>query len=251
VIESVNWSRPGHTLTLPENEVHVWRTWLDVDAQECARLSSYLSEDEFLRANRFVFPRDRSHFMVARGRLRELLAMYLQCSPEGLQFRTGLYGKLSLPNRTDVRFNLTHSYGLALYGFAMQRELGIDAEKIRPEFASEEIAERYFSVAERRELRELPPELRTTAFFLCWTRKEAYVKAHGDGLQIPLASFDVSLTPGEPETLRSIDSERWSMRSFRPAPEYVAAILGEGRFQSIRFWSAGAHPVRKPAHNGV
>lgn len=251
MIESVNWSRHGDTLTLPENEIHVWRAWLEVDARERERLASHLSEDELLRANRFVFPSDRNHFMVARGRLRELLAMYLQCSPEDLQFRTGQYGKPSLPDDINVRFNLTHSYGLALYGFAKQRELGIDVEKIRPEFASEEVAERYFSVAERRELRELPPELRTTAFFLCWTRKEAYVKAHGDGLQIPLDSFDVSLTPGQPETLRSMDSGRWSMRSFGPAPEYVASVLGEGRFQSIRFWSAGVDPVLKPVNNGV
>jgi 4'-phosphopantetheinyl transferase len=128
----------------------------------------------------------------------------------------------------------------------MGRELGIDVEKIRPQFVSEGIAERYFSVKEQRELAELPKELRDTAFFLCWTRKEAYIKAHGDGLQIPLDSFDVSFKPGEPEMLRSADSGRWSMRSFAPAPEFVAAIVAEGEIQSTRFWSAETGQFQTP-----
>ena len=248
MIESVKWSAPPQALTLDENEVHIWRAWLDVDAREFARLSSYLSPDELLRADRFVFSRDRHHFTVARGRLRELLAIYLRCAPERLQFRTGRYGKPSLAEDIPVRFNLTHSYGLALYGFALNCELGIDVEKIRPEFASKEIAERYFSAAERRELSQLPAETQTDAFFLCWTRKEAYVKAHGDGLQIPLDSFDVSLTPGKPATLRSLDHERWSMRSFSPATEFVASIVSEVKLHSIRFWNHQCEPAIKPAY---
>ncbi len=238
-MESAIWTKPGGELTLPQNEVHVWRASLDVDTSERTRLFSFLSDDERVRAARFVFPRDRDHFIAARGRLRELLGGYLQRSPQSIRFQTGRYGKPTLTDDTNFRFNLTHSYGLALYLFATQRELGIDAEKIRPEFATEGIAERYFSEAERTELRELPAEIRTTAFFLCWTRKEAYVKAHGDGLQIPLDSFNVSVTPGEPERLRSTDSERWSMRSFSPAPDFVASVLVEGQFQWMRFLTVG------------
>ena len=171
VIESVTWSAPPPAIGLHENEVHIWRTWLDVEAQEFARLSSYLSADELLRADRFVFSRDRHHFTVARGRLRELLAIYLKCPPESFQFKTGRYGKPSLAEDIPVRFNLTHSYGLALYAFAINRDLGIDIEKKRAEFASKEVAERYFSAAERRELSQLPTEMHTDAFFLCWTRK--------------------------------------------------------------------------------
>jgi 4'-phosphopantetheinyl transferase len=237
-MQFVNWSRPTRPIALSENEIHVWRAWLDVDDQERERLSLYLSAEERARARRLVFQHDREYFLVGRGRLRELLGTYLQRPPQSLEFRTGPYGKLSLAERADVRFNLTHSYGLALYAFAMNRELGIDTEKIGPEFATEGIAERYFSAAEQRELRELPVELRTGAFFLCWTRKEAYVKAHGGGLQIPLESFDVSLTPGKPETLRSADSGRWNLRSFEPAPEYIASIIVEGAPESLRFWDA-------------
>jgi 4'-phosphopantetheinyl transferase len=239
-MEAVSWSRPAHDVALQEDEVHIWLACLDVDAQERTRLTSYLSADEVSRAARFVFPRDRDHFIVARGRLRELLGKYLHCSPDAMQFKTGRYGKPSLlDDRDPLRFNLSHSHGLALYGFCMGRELGIDTEKIRPGFAGEGIAERYFSPAEQRDLAELPKELRDTAFFLCWTRKEAYIKAHGDGLQIPLDSFDVSLKPDEPARLRSVDSERWNMRSFAPAPEFVAAIIAEGEIRSTRFLERG------------
>jgi 4'-phosphopantetheinyl transferase len=246
-MEVVSWSRPVRDLALQKDEVHIWLAWLDVERQERTRLSSYLSKDEVSRVERFVFPRDRDHFIVARGRLRELLGKYLHCPPNAVQFKTGRYGKLSLlDDRDPLRFNLSHSHGLALYGFCMGRELGIDTEKIRPGFVGEGIAERYFSARERRELSELSKELRDTAFFLCWTRKEAYIKAHGDGLQIALDSFDVSLKPGEPETLRSADSGRWSLRSFAPAPEFVAAIIVEGEIGSTRFWSAEPDYIVSP-----
>jgi 4'-phosphopantetheinyl transferase len=238
-METVGWSRPEPDLVVQENEVHIWLAWLDVEPQERTRLRSYLNKDEVSRAERFVFPRDRDHFIVARGRLRELFGKYLNRPPSVVQFKTGPYGKLSLlDDRDPLRFNLSHSHGLALYGFCLGSELGIDTEKIRPGFAGEEIAERYFSAVEQRELAEVPEELRDTAFFLCWTRKEAYIKAHGDGLQIALDSFDVSLKPDEPAMLRSADSGRWSVRSFTPAPEFVAAIIVEGEIQSTRFWSA-------------
>src|ERR1700686_1815040 len=246
-MEAVSWSRPAQVLTLRGNELHIWLACLDVDPQERTRLRSYLSADEVSRAARFVFPRDRDHFIVARGRLRELLGKYLRCSPNAVHFKTGRYGKPSLlDDRDPLRFNLSHSHGLALYGFCIGRELGIDTEKIRPGFAGEGIAERYFSATEQRDLAEVPKELRDTAFFLCWTGKEAYIKAHGDGLQIALDSFDVSLKPGEPDTLRCADSSRWSLRSFEPAPEFVAAIIAEGKFRSTRFWSSGTDHVQAP-----
>ncbi len=240
VMEVVNWSRPAKELSLPQDELHIWLAPLDVQPQQRAKLRSHLNEDEVSRAERFVFPRDRDHFIVARGRLRELLGKYQHCPPNAVQFKTGRYGKLSLlDNREQLRFNLSHSHGLALYAFCVGHELGIDTEKIQPEFAGEAISRRYFSATEQRELAEMPRELRDTAFFLCWTRKEAYIKARGDGLQIPLDSFDVSLRPGEPETLRSADSSRWRMQSFAPTPEFVAAIVMEGEIHSVRFLECG------------
>ena len=240
-MHAVSWSRPpAQELAPPHDELHIWRAWLDVEPGERARLCSYLNQDEVSRAERYVFPLDHDHFIVARGRLRELLGKYLHCAPNAVELKTGRYGKPAvLDDREQLRFNLSHSHGLALYGFCTGRELGIDTEKIRPGFSNEGIAERYFSAAEQRDLAELPKELRDAAFFLCWTRKEAYIKAHGDGLQIPLDSFDVALKPGEPETLRSVDSGRWSMRSFTPAPAFVAAVVAEGEIHSTRFLECG------------
>jgi 4'-phosphopantetheinyl transferase len=109
-------------------------------------------------------------------------------------------------------------------------------EFIRPEFAADEIVERYFSPQEVMELRGLSPTLRVEAFFLCWTRKEAYIKARGEGLNIPLTSFHVSLTPGQPEQLESTDSFDWSLHSFRPGARYVGALVGEGKGWRPRHW---------------
>src|ERR1700693_5324799 len=119
-MEAVSWSQPPQELSLQQDELHIWRAWLGVRPQERVRLCSYLSEDEVSRAQRFVFPRDRDHFVVARGRLRELLGKYLPCPPDAVQFKTGRYGKLSLlDDRERLRFNLSHSHGLVLYGFCI------------------------------------------------------------------------------------------------------------------------------------
>jgi 4'-phosphopantetheinyl transferase len=234
-----NWSFPPTKLELAEDEIHLWRASLDLRKEVLDRCASILSQDERLRASRFLFPRDRDHFVAARGILRELLGKYAADSPALVEFQYGERGKPALRAENGkplVRFNLSHSHGLAVYAFARNRELGIDLEPIRPEFSGEDIAERYFSPQELEEWRRLTPELRAEAFFLCWTRKEAYVKARGEGLQIPLASFSVTLTPGQSETLQSVDSARWRLLSFRPASGYAAALAGEGKDWRLLQW---------------
>jgi 4'-phosphopantetheinyl transferase len=226
------WSVPPPKLELAEAEIHVWRAALDLENQTLSRCASILSQDEQLRANRFLFPRDRDHFIAARGVLRELLGRYVGCSPGRIEFQYGPHGKPALRaegGESPVHFNLSHSRDLAVYAFARSREVGIDLEPIRPEFAGENIAERHFSARELDEWHRLPPELRAEAFFLCWTRKEAYVKARGEGLQIPLDSFSVTLTPNRAVELHSLDDARWRLHSFQPADEYVGALVGEGK----------------------
>jgi 4'-phosphopantetheinyl transferase len=233
------WSTPPTNLELAEAEIHVWRSSLDLERSALDRCAAVLSQDEKLRASRFLFPRDRDHFVAGRGILRELLGQYVTRPPAQLEFQYGKRGKPSLRaenGRPPVQFNLSHSRGLAVFAFASNRELGVDLEPIRPEFAGEEIAERHFSPQELEEWHRLTPGLRAEAFFLCWTRKEAYVKARGEGLQIPLASFSVTLTPGQPEELHSVDSARWHVQSFQPAPGYAAAIVAEGKGWSLRQW---------------
>jgi 4'-phosphopantetheinyl transferase len=231
------WPRAPEKLELSEDEVHVWRASLRLAPEVLPGLDATLTPDEKSRAARFVFPEGRGDFIAARGILRELLGAYLQRPPASLEFEYGLRGKPALhtaDSSVSIRFSLSHSHGLALYAFAQRREVGIDLELVQPDFGGEAVGERFFSGHELTELRALPPELRAEGFFACWTRKEAYVKARGDGLQIPLDSFDVSLTPGRPAELHSSDSARWSLRSFQPAPRFVAAVVGEGGGWQLR-----------------
>jgi 4'-phosphopantetheinyl transferase len=231
-------SRPGQ-LRLAENDVHVWRANLDIDPAALNHLFSHLSTEEKARATRFVSPTDRNRFAVARAILRELLGAYLHLPPANITIQAAAYGKPALclgPGVADVRFNLSHSHGLALYAFTLQREVGIDVEKIQPQLATEDSGERYFSAREREGLRAIPSKLRTEAFFLCWTRKEAYIKARGAGLNIPLDSFDVTLTPNEAAVLTSTDSEMWELHSLRPQPGFVGALVVETPGSQLHFW---------------
>jgi 4'-phosphopantetheinyl transferase len=233
---TVEWSSPVGAPSLSENELHVWRASLGVNPPTLRRLKATLAQNELERAERFIFDPDRNHFIAARGILRDVLGRYLQCAPQTIDFVYGARGKPAISSggsRHPLCFNLSHSHGLAVIGIARERELGIDVEMIRPDFASEEIAERYFSAKEITDLNRLPTEQRAESFFLCWTRKEAYIKAKGDGLHIPLDSFDVSLSPETPATLSSVDDSRWGINSFAPSstpgPRYAAAVVAEGK----------------------
>jgi 4'-phosphopantetheinyl transferase len=207
-------------------QVDAWIQPLDVSPGDLTRLFSSLASDERERAARFHSGRHRDHYIVARGRLREILSYYLGRSPASIEFTYGPFGKpaLLIP---ALHFNVSHSGVIAVYAVARSRSVGIDVEEIRPEFSRERIAERFFSSREVRELRSLPAEAQTDAFFRCWTRKEAYLKACGGGLSIPLDSFDVTLRPEEPAMfLRG--GEGWSVRSFAVPAGYAGAIVAEG-----------------------
>jgi 4'-phosphopantetheinyl transferase len=227
---------------LTTDDVHVWRFALDLDTALLARLRETLAEEECRRADRFHFEKDRRHFLAGRGGLRFLLGAYLGRRPEEVRFVYGNQGKPRLAdedNTDSLRFNLTHSHGLALLAVTRGREIGVDVERLRDmERDGEGLAERFFSPRETAELRALPPELRREAFFHCWTRKEAYIKAKGQGLSLPLDQFDVSLHPDEAALLATRfdpdDAQRWSMQSLRPSAEYVAALVVEGH--EWRLW---------------
>ncbi|MDT5062756.1 MAG: 4-phosphopantetheinyl transferase [Acidobacteriota bacterium] len=241
------WAAPPEQLTLLDDEVHVWRASLPRTTTKPPQLQSLytlLSPDEVSRAERFHFERDRASFIVARGMLRTILAVYLKLHPAQLQFRYNAYGKPALDGdeaSSGLRFNLAHSHELALYAVTRNREIGIDVEYIRADFAGDEIAERFFSSTEIATLRKLSLEQRTEAFFNCWTRKEAYIKARGEGLSFPLDRFDVSLIPGEePLTLNvhqaSSETARWTLQSLMPEDGYVAAMAVEGDGWNLRYW---------------
>lgn len=207
-------------------------------------LQQTLDGNERVRAERFYFRRDRNHFIVAHGLLRLILSRYLNIEPSDLRFCYSPYGKPMLAKEFDgdrLRFNLSHSHGLALYAVTRARELGIDIERIRPDLTYEQLAERFFSPREVAALRAVPTSRRLGAFFSCWTRKEAYIKARGEGLSFPLDHFDVSLAPGEPATLLStigdpLETRRWSLRELDLAPGYAAALAVEGHDWRLKFW---------------
>jgi 4'-phosphopantetheinyl transferase len=182
--------------------------------------------------------------VVARGLLRAILGRYLGCSPADVRFCYGPRGKPALNDARGgeaLRFNLSHSRGIALYAVTRGREVGVDVEAIRPEVEIASVARRVFSPSERATLHSLPPELQSEAFFNGWTRKEAFIKATGEGLARPLDEFDVSIAPGEPARLLATqpdadEAARWTLRELLPGPGYRAAVAVEGTGWRLAYW---------------
>jgi len=221
---------------LEDDHVHIWRVALNQSSAPTPRLLEVLSPDEREKAARFHFDKDRNQFVQARGALRFSLSEYLKADPQILEFSYGPQGKPALANEhaeSRLRFNLSRRDGLALIAFTRGREIGVDVELVRADLPVLEIAETSFSEGELAALRSLPESLRTQGFFNCWTRKEAYVKARGEGLSFPLKQFDVSLTPGDPAKLldvrdKSAAADRWTLQDIPVADQYVAALAVEG-----------------------
>jgi 4'-phosphopantetheinyl transferase len=250
---SSRWLSPQAHPKLTQGCVHVWRTSLSLDPAVLIQLESTLSGDERRRAQRFIFERDRHSFTAARGILRHLLGRYLKCPPQIIEFGYGPNGKPELidPACVPIRFNLSHSHGVALFAIDLDLNVGIDLELVRGQSSGDDIAARYFSTQETKELRSLPVDQQNEGFFLGWTRKEAYVKATGKGLQISLKSFHVSLSPGKPATLLT-DAAEWAIESFVPLidgeKKYVAALVVQGKNHSTKFFEwVPEHPAKGSA----
>jgi 4'-phosphopantetheinyl transferase len=226
------------------DDVHVWRADLDRPEADVRTLQQLLSADELSRAARFHFQKDAHRFIVGRGLLRTILARYLRVAPSRVRFDYTTYGKPMLAPASaqeTITFNLAHSGQIALYAVARDRAVGVDIEQIRSGIEYEQIAERFFSATERAQLRALPANQRTVAFFTCWTRKEAYIKAQGEGLSLPLGQFDVSFAPGEPARLVHTagdpgEAARWSLHELHPGAGYVAALAAEGQGWRVACW---------------
>jgi 4'-phosphopantetheinyl transferase len=243
------WAAPPEQLSLSDDEVHVWRAQLaPVSPSQLQNLRSLLAPDEIGRAERFHFEHDRASFIIARATLRAILSAYLQLHPSRLRFGYNAYGKPSLDNdeaRSGLRFNLAHSRDVALYAFARKREIGIDVEYMRAGSATDEMIDEVFPSAEIAMLRKLSPQQRAEAFFNCWTLKEAYIKARGEGLSFPLKRFDVSFASGEQRAALTVhgaaaESERWALQTLRPGDAYAAAIAVEGHDWNLRCWQAAS-----------
>lgn len=251
-----SWLPPPERPVIEGDEVHVWRASLHLGAPELEALLGILTLDERLRAGRFHFQKDREGFIAARGILRRILGLYLEMPPDRIRFIYSQYGKPALSgdmSADSLRFNVSHAQEVALYAVASGRAVGLDIEHIRGDWAGVEIAERFFSRDEVSALRFLPPHQQTEAFFNCWTRKEAYLKALGEGLSHPLEQFTVSLAPGDPALLLSPDDPRgrtcWSLAALSPGRGYAGALAVEGEIGAIRRWQ-WTSPFREGGRGG-
>ena len=217
--------------------VQVWFANLDRSRSDVQRMVELLSSGERRKAEQFRFDRDRRRFIVARAVLRGILAARLGVDPRRVSFRHGRFGKPELAGEFEaarIRFNASHSHEGALFAVAHDRNVGVDLEFVRELDDLWPLAESCFSPAEIRALRSMPEPERLRGFFDCWSRKEAFLKATGDGLSFPLERFDVSLAPGRglrSLKLRGVPDEKnnWTLTSLEPCPGYAAAIVVEGR----------------------
>ncbi|HET8842449.1 MAG TPA: 4'-phosphopantetheinyl transferase superfamily protein [Ktedonobacteraceae bacterium] len=238
------WPIPSTFPLLAENEVHVWRMKLEKLTDKISFFRRFLTDSEQEKAGRFYFEKDRQLWTAAHGLLRILLGQYLNADPLSIRFVTNDYGKPSLAQpaaEQNLHFNLSHSGGMALLAFTYGREVGVDVEQRRSDVEYENLSAHYFSSYECDVLRSLPLEVQEEAFFACWSRKEAYIKARGKGLSIVLDQFDVSLAPGEPARLLASREapeapDRWSLREILPGPGYAGALVTEGFDWQVRCW---------------
>jgi 4'-phosphopantetheinyl transferase len=227
-----HWRTAPKNLSLSDTIVHVWRAEL---ANASADL---LASDERERAAQFHFDKDRNWYIAARAILRQLVGRYEKVSPQSIQFTYNTFGKPAI-NGSSLRFNTSHSGGLALFAFTRSRNIGVDLERMRPDFSSREIATQFFSPDEIAALRALPADSQARAFFNCWTRKEAFIKAHGSGLSLPLHKFVVSLD-GPAQLVRTdFDPDavhHWTLHDLEVAQGFAAALALEGTPERIECW---------------
>ena len=225
------WNTLSSAFELSRGRVDLWRLQLNQSERDLTLQERVLDVGERARADRFHFARDRRRFIAARAQLRSILGKYLGMDPRTLTFSYGPRGKPHL--NAPIGFNITHSGELSLVAVACERDVGVDLEELRAMENVEDIAERFFSARENAELQRLQSSARQEAFFCCWTLKEAYVKATGDGLAQPTEAFDVGFARGGPVRLLNVegDSEescRWELLGFFPASGYVGALAVEG-----------------------
>lgn len=214
----------------------------DVGSEAVSASAGLLSDRERERAGRFAFEPDRRRFIVARALLRQLLGARLDVRPEAVELAAAARGKPALAGRfagADLRFNVSHCQDVAVYAFSSGREVGVDVEAVRDLPDADDVAARWFSRQEYATYRALEPDDRALGFFQCWTRKEAFIKALGDGLFHPLDRFDVSLAPGEPARILRVEDVpgercRWRLDGFSPVPGFVAAVVAERPSEDAR-----------------
>lgn len=241
-MKTEQWIKPPETLTLEANQVDIWRLSLELVPDSVKSDLSSLSAEEAEKADSFKFDKDKHRYIVSHTFVRNVLSRYLNVDPVTIEFDVNEYGKPSIKDG-GVEFNMSHSVDYVLMAVTNAGRIGIDIEQIRMGIASHVIVRQYFSPAEVEELQSLPNEEdRVNAFFVGWSRKEAYIKAHGLGLALPLESFDVSFTEKQP-FLRATrpdaeEAKKWTLRTIEIDSAYKAAMCVENTNElTYRFWA--------------
>jgi len=252
VVINSDWVLPRTTPELGRSEVHAWIADLNIGSAEISRVQELLSAEERERAARFRIEKPRIEYAAARGFLRTILGGYLKRHPSELKFRYNNFGKPFLADEfaaSKLQFNLAHSHGLALYSVTLDSEIGVDIERVRPEVATTELAQRFFAPEEVKVLMDLPPADRTRGFFECWTCKEAVLKARGSGLALPLDDFVVAFGPNATPGLLSAKDDpqaagRWIIRRLFPADGYAGSLAMQAREIELRLWRFDSGALR-------
>jgi 4'-phosphopantetheinyl transferase len=246
--QMVHWrsGRPGD-VSLEADSIHLWRIGLDgLPEAVLETRRRCLSLDEIERARRFATPLLRDRFIACRGALRILLGGYTGRPAAALILEQGPFGKPALaspaPGETaPLVFNVSHSDAFALAALTLTRPIGVDLERVRALPDADQLAAQNFGPGEQSEYLALLPEWRPTGFFQCWTRKEAFIKATGEGLSRSLASFQVTLGPCQLPQIVHIDGDgdlarEWSLHAFIPETGYMAALAAHGRDLTFSFF---------------
>ena len=252
------WRQAPVDLGLSSMRIDVWRTALDAPQAVLSAFEGLLSDQERARAQRFKIISKRNEYLLCRGLLRSILGRQLGEDPRAFDFQYGPQGKPFLTESwrgSTVSFNVSHTRGLALIAVAAGRALGVDVEALTPRVHAVELARRFFAPGEVRALLEFPVAERREAFFRCWTRKEAFLKATARGISLGLDQFEVSLDPRETSALRAThgdprEAARWSLVDLDAGPGFAAALAVEGHGHDVACWEADLPSGRKSAALG-
>lgn len=244
-LDETPWAKPAGEIPLPNTgEIHIYRLQIKCGTDRLLSDRSLLNAAELERAGRFHYEKDRQTYVRTRATLRRLLGRYLNVAPASLSFKYSEYGKPLLPSGSragNISFNVSHSGGYALLAFTREADIGVDLELMDPTIDTTELTKRFFSQTERDQLLRLPAAEQIPAFYRTWTRKEAFLKAHGVGLSLPLDAFAVTIELELPTRLERIDwatgtSCDWSLASFMVAAKLPGAVVVNGRINSLRLF---------------
>jgi 4'-phosphopantetheinyl transferase len=238
----IDWPGPPRDWTLAEHEIHVWASSLAADKIQLAAYEQTLSSDESERAARYRFDQHRNRFITGRGWLRSVLSHYLDQEVGEIRFEYNANGKPAMRAREPaLRFNLAHCDDLAVLAVTRAAEVGVDVERLRPLKDADDIADRFFSRTESEGLKALTATQKPAGFFNLWTRKEAWLKATGEGLSDSLNQVEVSFLPEERARLvrlfgKTDEIHNWTLGEFVPAAGFVGAIAAHAPNLEITYW---------------